>query len=77
MNCCTHACREGRDCPNHSALMNNARRYPRTLADAFPDVRACAIEKPMPRSLRASPSFYIGGLASLLVWWLLYAPLTA
>lgn len=29
--------------------MDTTRRYPRTLAEAFPDVRAPAIERPAPR----------------------------
>ena len=42
-------CNQGRTCPvrmarAQSALATTTRRYPRSLADAFPDVRAPAIE---------------------------------
>lgn len=43
MICCNHNCDEGHTCP-HRAGYPTARRFPRTLAEAFPDVRAGAIE---------------------------------
>jgi hypothetical protein len=41
--CCTHRCYEGRACPDRHGTPT-VRRHPRTMADAFPDVRANAIE---------------------------------
>jgi hypothetical protein len=34
MNCCDYGCTQGRDCPVRVNPTN--RRYPRTLAEAFP-----------------------------------------
>jgi hypothetical protein len=40
------SCDQGRACPERAADSNpTTRRHPRTLADAFPDVRAQAIEQ--------------------------------
>lgn len=35
MNCCDYDCNQGRDCPARKALMNNTRKYPRTMQEAF------------------------------------------
>jgi hypothetical protein len=32
----------------HAHLLNNVRRYPRSMAEAFPDVRAQAVERYVP-----------------------------
>lgn len=49
-------------------------KFHRSSNLAFPKTAqygAC-IEKPMPRSPLASPSFYIGGLMSLVIWTLIW-----
>lgn len=39
--CCNHNCDEGRTCPLRHGYPTS-RRYPRTMAEAFPQVRASA-----------------------------------
>jgi hypothetical protein len=54
-----------------------ARTY-RTTSEAFKDhTYGAAIERPAPRSLFAKPSFWLGGLASVAVWTVIYLAVTA
>lgn len=46
-------------------------RFSRSLSDAFPDVRASAIERPAPRSLLASRALWIGAAAGWFALWLI------
>lgn len=49
-------------------------RFHRTASAAFKDAAyGAAIERPMPRSILASPSFYIAGGVSILLWFLIGA----
>lgn len=43
------------------------RRHPRSLAEAFPDERACAIERPAPRRFDPVPWVAAVGLVGFLV----------
>lgn len=51
--CCNHECDEGRACPKRYGFPTS-RRHPRTLAEAFPDVRAAVFEphQPLPLTRR-------------------------
>lgn len=49
--CCTHRCYEGTTCPKRYGYPT-ARRHPRSLADAFPDVRKQSFEP------HIAPSFW-------------------
>lgn len=52
LECCTHRCYEGRDCPKRYGTPT-VRRHPRSLADAFPDVRKQSFEHHIPPPLWA------------------------
>jgi hypothetical protein len=43
MTCCTHNCDEGRACPTRYGWPT-VRRHPRTLAEAYPDIRRQSFE---------------------------------
>lgn len=43
-------CRQGRDCPSRYGYPSS-RSYPRSLADAFPDVRRQFLERHVPLTL--------------------------
>jgi hypothetical protein len=49
--------------------MDTIRRYPRTLAEAFPHERACALERPRPtrRVLRGMGWLFVGAMGLVLV----------
>lgn len=56
--CCNHDCDEGRACPKRYGFPTT-RRHPRSLADAFPDVRRQSFEphEPLPLSQRIALFF--------------------
>lgn len=63
-------CDEGRTCPRRAEGWPTVRRHPRSLADAFPDVRAQFIEPPEPRpllSLRLAAPLVLTALALRIV----------
>lgn len=73
MNCCDHACEEGRSCPLRYGYPTS-RRYPRSLAEAFPDVRRQAFEPHEPREGGAYWFFaLIAGLAFIAVLVIVWA----
>jgi hypothetical protein len=55
------------------AQRNAPLRFARTSAEAFKDYTyGAAIERPEPRSMLASPWFWLSGLTSVGVWTLLW-----
>ena len=86
MNCCNHACNEGRDCPEH--FLTNTHRVVvpfntgkvqigRAYTPRVTPQQANCIEYEAAPSLVSRPWFWAGAVVSLLAWWLIYAVVTA